>query len=159
MKKVIYGVLIATSITQTAVYASQKPQRPTTPAPMNPGRLTPSTCPDDLNMEQLNELKAGTLKLGGHDFKLHTSKKEFDAMLPGKLQIISKGSSLAHMNKTLGRTTVSTPKGPIVKCSYTFRTATGSKLGKAPTPFSIVSEPQEGKPLPEELVEALGKQD
>jgi hypothetical protein len=156
MKKIIYGLLITTSI-GSAVYATQAPQRPTKSSPTSlPDK---SVCPDVLKMSQLNELKAGKLKFGSHPFKLHTSQTEFDAMLPGKAQLISKAKSEAHiLEGVLGRSVISTPAGHIVKCTYTFRTALASKAGGEHKTFAITSEPSaDHKPLPKELVSALSR--
>lgn len=161
MKKIIYGLLITTSITGSAVYASQHqpPQRPTT---STPGSLPDkSVCPSELSMPQLNELKERKLKFDSHPFKLHTPQTEFEAMLPGKAQFISKAKSEAHISEGVSsRSVISTPQGHIVKCTYTFRTALASKTGGKHKTFAIVSEPSaEHKPLPKELVKALGRDD
>jgi len=160
MKKIIYGLLITTSITGSAVYASQHqpPQRPTTSAATSlPDK---SVCPDVLSMTQLNELKKGKLKFDSHPFKLHTSQTEFEAMLPGKAQFISKAKSEAHISEGVSsRSVVGTPQGHIVKCTYTFRTALASKTGGKHKTFAITSEP-EATPLPKGLAEAvLGQED
>jgi hypothetical protein len=172
MKNIIYSLLITTSV-GSAVYATQQPpQRPTTPPKMAPQRSTIPTptnlaplktdnsiCPDELKMPQLNELKEGKLNLAGHKFELHTSKHDFEHMLPGTLQVISKGYSVAKIAEGQilpARTFIPTPHGRILKCTYTFRTALGSKTAGNPTVFSIKSEPTAfEKDLPGELVDAI----
>lgn len=159
MKKIVYSLLVIASIPGSAVYGSQtqSPDRPATSAPTS--LPDTSICPGVLKMSQLNELKAGKLKLGSHPFKLHTSPAEFEAMLPGKAQFISKAKSEAHISEgVLGRSVISTPAGHIVKCSYTFRTALASKTGGKHETFAITSEPSaDHKPLPKDLVEALSQ--
>lgn len=161
MKKIIYGLLVIGSITGSAVYGSQTqpPKRPATSVP-TPLKTDNSICPDELNMAQLNELKGGNLKLGSFPFKLHTSPTEFDKMLPGKAQFVSNKASKAKISEgqaVKGRVIIGTPQGHILKCTYTFRTALGSKTGQEHKIFAITSEPTEHKPLPEGLVEAMSR--
>lgn len=158
MKNIIYGLLITTS-TGSAVYAEQAPQRPTTPpkvAPQRPSTAVPtnraplkadnSICPDELNMTQLNDLKDGKLKLAGYKFDLHTSKADFEAMLPSKMQFISQKHSIAKISegKALkGRAIISDIRGHVLKCTYNFQTALRTALGSktAQQHFDILSEP------------------
>ena len=80
--------------------------------------------------------------------------------MPGKLQIASQKLSVAKIaagQVIPGRSIISEIKGDILKCTYTFRTALGSKTLQDHKTFAITSEPTEGKPLPKELVEALSK--
>ena len=160
MKKIIYGILVTTSI-GSAVYATQQPpKRPTTPVPTPlPLKTDTSICPDELKMPQLNELKEGTLKLGGHVFTLHTpTKTEFDKMLPGKLQIASKKLSVAKISEGQaipGRAIISDVRGHILKCTYTFRTALGSKTLQEHKTFAILSEPTHVEKEPKELQKAM----
>ena len=155
MKRISYALLITAVAIGSVANAAQQPSRPITATPNSlPDK---SVCPDVLNMPQLNELKGGKLKLDSHPFKLHTSQTEFEGMLPGKLQIISKEKSEAHIAEgVLGRSVISTPEGRIVKCTYTFRTALGSKTGQSHKTFAITSAP-EAKPLPKGLAEALSQ--
>lgn len=171
MKKIFYSLLLTTAITGSAVLATQQapqrpttgpklaPQRPTTALPHSKELKTDNTiCPDELNMTQLNEIKDGKLKLGDLKFDLHTSKTEFDAMLPGKMQVISKAHSVAKIAEGVGkgRAIIPTPTGRILKCTYSFRTALASKTAGDHKFFAIKSEPTKfEKDLPKGLTEAI----
>lgn len=155
MKRISYALLITAVAIGSVANAIQQPPQPTTATPNSlPDK---SVCPDVLNMPQLNELKGGKLKLSSHPFKLHSSPTEFHEMLPANWQIISKSKSEAHITEgALGRSVISTPEGHIVKCTYTFRTALGSKTAQKPKTFAITSAP-DSKPLPQGLAEALSQ--
>jgi hypothetical protein len=155
MKKIIYGLLVTTSITGSAVHGTQQPpKRPTTSVP-TPLKTDNSVCPDELNMTQLNKLKGGHLKLASFPFTLHTSLAEFEKMLPDSWQVGSKKKSKA---KIKSRTILPAPelRGHILECRYTFRTGLGSIVGKEPETFAIKSEPED-TPLSKKLVEAFSQ--
>ncbi len=162
MKRISCALLITTVAIGSVVNATQQaPQRPTTsvPTPL-PLKTDNSICPDELKMPQLNELKGGTLKLGGHVFTLHTPKTEFEKMLPGKLQIASKKLSVAKIAEGQaipGRVIISSVRGHMLKCTYNFRTALGSKTLQDHTTFAILSEPTDVEKEPKGLNEAMAE--
>jgi hypothetical protein len=158
MKRTIYGLLTIASIIASEANASDKaPQRPTT----KPGewKTDNSICPDQMDMKQLRELENGPITLNGHQFKVSTSLDTFKNMLPSKARVISSNTSIAKILEPGGaapRAVIGGVDGRHLVCTYTFRTATGSKMGKTPTKFSIISV--EGKDVlsePKGLTEAI----
>ena len=134
MKRIILGLLITGATLGSASYAQQKQET------QHPLAIDSSICPDQLNMTQLETLSKNALTLNGHKFTLDThimSEADFAKMLPAKGRVISHNKSVAKIAER-GRVIISKE---ILKCRYTFRTAVGSKLGKAHKEFTIMSEP------------------
>jgi len=160
MKKIIYGLLITTSITESAVYASQTTGKSTTGQPMKtPSATTPmrsstelktdsSICPNQLGRKELTTLETGTITLGTFNFTLHTPLADFKTMMAHSTK-----HSVAKMDMDVpGRTIISTnPKFSQLQCTYTFSGITTKTKGSHA--FSIVSEPTAVKSTPKKHME------
>jgi len=152
MKKILYGLLVVTSVTGSVINASEATARQKFLDALK------AKCPADLDMEQLEKLNSneGTLEVGDLNFKLHTVKspssndkmvdtaKKFKDMLPSKLQPASRKLSVAHIatdQGDRGRATIPELRGDILKCTYTFRTAFKANFKGGHKTFAIVSDP------------------